>query len=149
MPHIMRRMAAAALLALGGLSTQAGAGSATGSFAVHINPVPMVPASPASGLGQVPASSGFCTSQSLSQASNALVTVVCGTGQFVSIRPMPGRPFTGTHGGAFRYVFGPGIVAGPTANSQLNPYIGTGTVTSLRVLDVSGQEGILEFLVSF
>ncbi|WP_139237339.1 hypothetical protein [Polaromonas sp. YR568] len=143
----MRRMAAAALLALGGLSTQAGAGSATGSFNVNINL--MVPASPNSGLGQVPATSGFCTSESLSQASNALVTVVCGTGQFVSIRPMPGKPFTGTHGGAFRYIFGPGMAAGPSTNSQLNPYVGTGTVTSLRVLDISGQEGILEFLVSF
>jgi hypothetical protein len=147
MPHLLRRMAAAAVLALGGLSTQAGAGAAVGSFNVHINL--MVPASPASGLGLVPASSGFCTSESLSQASNALVTVVCATGQFVSIRPMPGKPFTGTHGGAFRYMLRPGVTTAPVDSVLPAPYADTGTVTSLRVLDVSGQEGILEFLVSF
>ena len=144
-----RQLAAAFLALLGTLSTQAGAGSAAGVFDVRITINAMVPASPASGLGQVPATDGFCISESLSDATQATVKVVCATGQFVSIKPMPGKPFTGTHGGAFRYAFGAGTARAPKDGTALNPYIGTGTVTSLRILDISGQESVLEFLVSF
>lgn len=148
MPQPLRRLAAAAFLAFSALvAGGAQAGAAVGNFDVRINL--MVPASPASGLGQVPANHGFCTSESLSAQAQATVTVVCQTGQFVSIKPMPGKPFVGTHGGAWRYVFGRGTGAMAPPDSLFNPYIGTGTVTSLRVLDIAGQEGILEFLVSF
>jgi hypothetical protein len=140
----MRRIAAALLTSIASLTAHAG--SAVGSFDVHINL--MVPASPASGLGQVPAGNGFCTSESLSEKTQATVTVVCATGQFVSIKPMPGKPFPGSHGGAYRYVMDRASV-GPPSSSEFNPFIGTGTVTSLRVLDIGGRESLLEFLVSF
>ena len=95
-----------------------------------------------------------CVSGSLSASSNAIVRVVCGSNQFVSIEPRPGAPILGTNGGAFRFNFGPGAATPPpvfSSNNNLpaNPYVGVGTVTSFRVLNLVGDMGLLEFLVSF
>jgi hypothetical protein len=49
-----------------------------------------------------------CTSETLTEPTNAVVRVVCATSQFVSIAPSPGKPFLGTHDGAFRYNLGTG-----------------------------------------
>ena len=147
MLHPLRRFGHAAFWLAGAVCAPALAGSVAGNFEVHIQLV--VPASPASGLGQVPAASGFCTSESLSRASEALVTVVCSTGQFVNIRQFAGRPYAGTHGGAHRHVFSSTGRIGPSSAAGIDPYSGVGTVTSLRVLDIGTEEGLLEFLVSF
>ncbi|MBX3589205.1 MAG: hypothetical protein KF796_21445 [Ramlibacter sp.] len=131
------------------------AGTASSSFNVEITlhtglqgtppsgqPVPVPPL-----VAGIPAN-GICTSQTDSDATHALVRVVCSTGQFVSIDPLPGRPFAGTHGGAHRFTFGRGV---PVASlgPDLRFGIGAGTVTSLHILNLSGRETPLEMLVSF
>lgn len=95
--------------------------------------------------------SSICISETQSAATNATVRVYCGTGQFVSIEPTPGRPFLGVHGGAFRFSFGGGLTGQvpSTAGGTALELIGLGTVTALRVLDVRGQADQLEMLVSF
>lgn len=98
-------------------------------------------------VAPVAPTSGICTSQSHSDATNATVRVLCSNGQFVSIEPAPGRPFAGTHGGAFRYQFGPGhnvAIGDPAAI-----HIGAGTVTALRIVSLHGSRAPLEMLVSF
>ena len=93
-----------------------------------------------------------CTSETLSQQANALVQVVCRSGNFVSIDPAPGKPFLGTQGGAFRYYFGVGSSgATPLAvvDRTLSPYVGYGTVTGLRVFNPYGAEDPFEFVVSY
>jgi len=96
---------------------------------------------------------GVCISETLSERTNALVRVVCGTGQFVSITANPNARFLGTHGGAFRFVLSQG---NPSSDPQLagqgranDFYPGTGTVTSWRVDNVDGSEGPLEVLLTF
>lgn len=91
---------------------------------------------------------GICVSQTLSEQTNALVKVVCSSGQFVSIVPRPGKPFLGLHGGAFRYTYGGGhLPTSPNSNGGFHP--GTGTVTALRIYNATGSDGPLEMLVSF
>lgn len=122
-----------------------------------------------------------CVSQAFSNSSNAIVKVVCGTSQVLSIEPMPGRAILGTNGAAFRFALGAGIAApAPTsvistngsnysggndgagdsgtnnadrnAGGRLvlvNPYVGSGTVTSSRVINLTGTTDLFEFLVSF
>jgi len=87
---------------------------------------------------------GICSSQ----ASGATVRVVCSSGQFVSIDAVPGQPFALTHGGTYRFSFGPGLPL-PALASNLGLNIGAGTVTALRILSVSSGEAPLEMLVSF
>lgn len=87
---------------------------------------------------------GICSSQ----ANGATVRVVCSSGQFVSIDAVPGQPFTLTHGGTYRFSFGPGLPL-PALASNLGLNIGAGTVTALRILSVSSGEAPLEMLVSF
>ena len=92
-------------------------------------------------------SSGLCVSESLSAGTGALVQVVCETGQFVDISPVPGRPFAGVHGGAYRFRIG---AAGYAQSSDAtDPFVGAGTVTALRVYHADGSDGPLEMLVSF
>jgi hypothetical protein len=98
-----------------------------------------------------PNASGLCISTSLSQQTNALVKVTCQGGQFVSIEQREGRPFVGVHGGAYRYVFS-GIGSLPAdliRNGDLDDWIGRGTVTTLRVLNLTERDERLELLVSF
>lgn len=90
-----------------------------------------------------------CISQSMSQQANAEVRVVCQTGQFVEIEPAPGKPFTGTHGDAFRYHLPFSANLGGTLVASTGAYLGAGTITALRIYNVNGADGPLEMLVSF
>jgi hypothetical protein len=103
-------------------------------------------AAPAS--APVAASSGVCTSDTLSESTGAVVRVVCATGQFVSIGPRPGGRFIGTQGGAYTYFFGPsfGAIQRSTSGELAT---GTGTITSFRIYNVTEIEVPLEMLVSF
>lgn len=97
----------------------------------------------------LPLRGGVCTSQSQSAATHATVRVVCSTGQFASIEPTPGQPFAGTHGGAYRFNFGPGLPLAAGLGSTSGLHIGAGTVTALRVVNLAGRTDPLEMLVSF
>ncbi|MDB5966764.1 MAG: hypothetical protein JWQ72_3264 [Polaromonas sp.] len=132
------------------------AATASGFLTVTIsldNPNGAIPAIPATGATPAPvaakttslAASGVCISQTLSEQTNSMVQVACGNGQFVNISPIPGRPFLGTHGGAFRYNFS-GLTSAFGTDS---PYTGGGTVTALRIYNANGRDGPLEVLVSF
>lgn len=99
-------------------------------------------------------SQGICVSQSLSEQANAVVRVLCGTSQFVSITPNPSARLLGSHGGAFNYVLGSGktgsessLVGGLGRSNDFYP--GTGTVTALRIYNVDGSDGPLEVLLTF
>lgn len=119
--------------------------SGGGAPAVPANPPVTVPTSPP----VVAAGGSICTSVAQSDATNAQVRVVCSTGQFVSIEPAPGRPFVGTHGGAYRYSFGPNAPIAVELTGIASLQIGAGTVTALRVLNLAESETPLEMLVSF
>lgn len=49
------------------------------------------------------ASQGVCISEPLSEQTHAVFRVTCVSGHFVSMSPYSGRPFVGTHGGAFQF----------------------------------------------
>lgn len=118
--------------------------------------LPPVTAAPPSPSTRPPASTaavrptgGICTSQTLSDAAQATVRVLCSTGQFVSIEPLPGRPFAGSHGGAYRFNFGPGLPFASGLASVGPAQLGAGTVTSLRLVHLGSRENPVEMLVSF
>jgi len=127
---------ARSLLALAALSisVECAAGVGSGTFRVNISV-------------NDPGKSALCVSQSLSQATGALVQVICSTGQFVSIGPRPGAPFAGVHGGAFTYYLN------PSPDFQLDGsrsvMQGTGTVTEYRVFSRDGIDRFIDILVSF
>lgn len=127
------------------------AGTGSGFFSVSIilsNPGAAPPLSP--GVpGTLPPQAAVCISETLSEQTNALVRVACGTGQFVSITPFPGKRFLATHGGAFRYSIGTGRFSASLRSGESNPYLGAGTVTALRIYNASGSNEALEMLVSF
>jgi hypothetical protein len=124
---VARLMACAGLLFAPVLP--AAASSATASF-----PVSITLSNPSAGgvppMVNVPANA-TCVNQALSHAAHATVTVVCSTNQFVSIAPLPGAPYIGTHGGALRYALTPGKPLQP--DGDLAWQVGTGTVTTLQV----------------
>jgi hypothetical protein len=95
---------------------------------------------------------GICISSALSQQTNALVRVTCQGNQFVSIEQRDGKPFVGTHGGAHRYIFNK-TTAGKfdfsSLGNLLEDRVGQGTITALRVLDLTETDERLELLVSF
>ena len=125
------------------------AATSTGSFSVGITLTQASGVTPRAGEGGGSTiASGVCVSEILSERTNSLVRVVCGTGQFVSITPFPGKPFLGTHGGAFRYTLGMGNVNPAMANST-TAFSGSGTATALRIYNANGSDGPLEMLVSF
>ena len=128
---------ARSLLALAALSIsfECAAGVGSGTFRVNIS------------VNDVAGNSALCVSQSLSQATGALVQVVCSTGQFVSIGPRPGAPFAGVHGGAFTYY----LSSAPDfqLNSSRSVMQGTGTVTEFRVFSRDGIDRFIDILVSF
>ena len=126
---------AAALVGLG-LALECLAGNTSGAFSVTVS------VSAAGSSPTLPA--GVCLSQSLSQESGAIVTVVCNSGQFVNISPIPGARFVGTHGGAYTYSFGSSFGSGA---GDLGA--GTGSIASFRVFGVTESEGRLDLLVSF
>ncbi|HET7362898.1 MAG TPA: hypothetical protein VFJ70_04910 [Burkholderiales bacterium] len=124
--------AAASLPALGG--------STSSSLSVNITL-----SGPASGAVQPPAS-GVCTSAALSDATGAVVRVVCESGQFVSISPQPGGRFIDTHGGAYEFYRVTGASAlGPSGDARTP----SGTVASFRVYSLEHTGERLEVLVSF
>ena len=96
---------------------------------------------------------GVCISQTLSEQTNAVVRVVCGTGQFVSITANPGKRFLGVNGGAYRFVLSSGSTGtGPQSGSlglSNDFYPGIGTVTAWRVYNVDGSDSPLEVLLTF
>jgi hypothetical protein len=128
---------ARSLLALAALSIslECAAGVGSGTFRVSIT------------VNDPAGKSALCVSQSLSQATGALVQVICSTGQFVSIGPRPGAPFAGVRGGAFTYYLS------PTPDFQLDSsrsvMQGTGTVTEYRVYSRDGIDRFIDILVSF
>ncbi len=138
----MKRLRGGQLVAAGALlaAPTVWAGSASGLFSVNItlnNPLP--------------AAQDVCISETLSAQTNAVVQVVCSSGQFVRIDPDPAKPFLGTHGGAFRYHFGPCYEIGPpdSLGSDDLRYIGAGTVTAVRIYNPGSKTSLLELLVSF
>lgn len=138
------------------------AGTAVENFAVGItlsqpggSGVTPVPAQP-----QQPPRAGACYSRSLSEQTGATVQVVCESGQFVSIEAVPGQPFLGMHGGAFRYslsIVRDRSVHDAVAADGFGWRTGRGTVTMLRLYDLTNPDGPgdfwadrpLELLVSF
>lgn len=117
------------LTACGGLlcalAVPAAAGTVTGQFPVQIA-VTNGAAAPGA-----PANGGLCINQALSQASQATVTVVCSTNQFVSIQPFGDSPFVGTHGGAYRFVLWPELMPQLGDEAWLRA---AGTVTTMQVI---------------
>ena len=91
---------------------------------------------------------GSCVSQTLSEQNGAVVRVACNSGQFVSISPVPGAPFVGTHGGAYSYHFGSTLQGANAAGFGEFAY-GAGSVASYRVFGVSETDGRLDLLISF
>jgi hypothetical protein len=135
-------------LALGALAAPSGAATVGAAFDVGITlTAPGGP--PPTGVTPPGASSDFCVSQSLSDATGAIVRVVCTSGQFVSIEPRPGSPFLGVHGGAFRFYFANGMPADLRFLGGTDPWIGPGTVTSIRVKYLEDLDGIVEMQVGF
>ena len=131
----MRHFAVTTAMVLG-LSAQgvALAGASTGAFAVSIS---------------LQGNAGICTSQTLSQATGALVRVACATGQFVNIEVDPAKPFLGVHGGAYRFNFGPGLAWPQGEYGGISPSLDAGTCTALRILNASGGPDPIELLISF
>ena len=134
------------------------AGSAGGQFNVQItlNKPGAVAAPSSSAAASIRQSAGgwtpTCISETLSEQSNALVRVVCGSEQFVNIAPLPGKVFLGTHGGALRYYFGSGFagrLADVGASAAHIPAGSAGNVTVLRIYNASGLDEPLQMLVSF
>jgi hypothetical protein len=133
----MRHAFASSTLALVALlhGAPSWAGAAAGSFAVGITlNNPSNPSAPQSAAGP-----DACFSRSLSGLTRARVEVTCSTGRFVSIDAVPGLPFLGVHGGAFRYVIP--FVAETTAWQAGDAGAVQGTVTMLRVYDLTRPEG--------
>ncbi len=96
-------------------------------------------------------SDGYCVNEVLSEQTNAIVTVVCNTNQFVSIRAQPGKPFLGTHGGAYLYSFG-------KDRQQTRRFLnddnaawlsGYGSSTSMRIFFTDDMRELREMLVTF
>jgi hypothetical protein len=128
---VRKLLGAIGVLLIGSVSF---ADTATGSFGVNISLTPRP---------------GLCLSETLSESTGAAVHVVCESGQFVKIDPQPGHPFLGVHGGAFRYFLEPGNTWLAEHGSRINPFVGAGTVTGLRIYNVDRADGPLEVLISF
>ena len=147
----MRRAIVGVLCLLAGLAPSFGgaAGTRSGTFTVNIclksggdcvAPSPAAPADPAT-------PPGVCTSDTLSERTGAVVRVVCATGQFVSIAPLPGGPVLGTQGSAYTYFFGSSFGSLQHTGGELAT--GGGTIASFRIFNVTEIEGPVEMLVSF
>jgi hypothetical protein len=142
----MRRPIAGALLGIAALAAgfPAAGGSSSTAVPVMINLVMpgFVPPAP------LPAPSGTCVSESLSEETGAVVRVTCPGGVFVSIAPRPGGRFVDTHGGAYSYYFGTAF--GAVNRSGFGEFAqGSGTIASFRVYSVSDSDGPIDMLVSF
>ncbi len=132
----MKRIAFTAGLLLASASCLAGSHGASVGVNITLN------RGAGSGLG-----AGLCVSETLSAETNAQVQVLCQTGQFVDIQPVPGRPFAGVHGGAYRFHFSGGSWGG--SSDSADTLLGAGTVTAMRIYHADNRDGPLELLVSF
>lgn len=131
------------------------AATSAGQFSVNItvNGNNTVPGA-SSGVNTAAQSApGVCISQTLSEQTNAVVRVVCATGQFVSIAANPNARYLGTNGGAFRFVLSANDT---TSDAQLlgqertnDFYPGVGTVTAWRIYNVNGSDEPFEILLTF
>ena len=141
----MRRVILKAALGLAALAAAPAcmAGSTSGVFGVNITLYSGASSSP-------PGSnrSGVCISQSLTEQNNAVVRVVCESGQFVSISPIPGGRFVGSHGGAYSFYFGSSYRSVNVAGYGEFAH-GAGSVAAYRVFGVTESEGRLDMLVVF
>lgn len=122
------------------LAASAQAGTITAQFPVQITLAnPLFAANAAAGT--------FCVNQALSQASQATVTVVCSTNQFVSIQPVAGNAFVGTHDGAYRFLLKPDLLVPP---GEAAGTAATRTVTTLQVYRTrQGKWEITEVEISY
>jgi len=141
--HGVRLIACAGLLSL--TTAAAYAGTAGSTFPVNItlnNPLAGIPTAPA-----IVSNYGFCINQSLSRATNAVVTVTCSNNQFVSIQPMPNAPLLGSHGGAHR------LMLHSFTNSRFEDITwseGSGTITTMQISHKKRQQWeIMEVQVSY
>jgi hypothetical protein len=98
------------------------------------------------------AHSGICVSEPLSEQTHAVFEVTCSSGHFVSLSPQPGRPFVGTHGGAFRFLALPRS-RGALPSPFLAPNLVADALPEVAMLRVSSSrstfDGQVEVLVSF
>ena len=160
-PQVLKKLLPGICFMLAGLAHSADQVSSGFMVLVNLNPQNTA-ASPAAAQAAAPGTTSTarstaqssCISQSLSEQANAVVRVICGTSQFVSITPNPSARLLGSHGGAFNYVLGAGRTASQSASvgglgfsNDFSP--GTGTVTALRINNVDGTEGPLEVLLTF
>ena len=129
------------------------AATTAGQFSVSIT---LTGADKSSGVNTAAQSApGVCISQTLSEQTNAVVRVVCGTGQFVSITANPNSRFLGTNGGAPRFVLSQGSassgsqIVGQARTNDFYPGTGTVTFTSVLIYNVSGTDGPFEMMVTF
>jgi hypothetical protein len=119
------------------------AGATSGTFGVNIS-LYVGGSNSSSGSN----GSGVCISQSLTEQNNAIVRVVCDSGQFVSISPIPGGRFVGSHGGAYTFYFGSSYRSVNVAGFGEFAH-GAGSVAAFRVFGVTESEGRLDMLVAF
>jgi hypothetical protein len=141
----------AAAIAFAAIAAPCVAGSVGSAHNVRVTlvtpglpPPPVVtPPGPASSTGDL------CVSQALSSATGAMVRVVCRSGQFVSIEPGPGTAFLGVHGGTFRYYFANAVPEHLRYLGSDAPWVGPGTVTSIRINYPEGLDGLVEMQVGF
>ncbi len=129
------------------------AATTAGQFSVNIT---LTGADKSSGVNTAAQSApGVCVSQTLSEQTIAVVRVVCGTGQFVSITANPNARFLGTHGGAPRFVLSQGSassgsqIVGQGRTNDFYPGTGTVTYSSVLIYNVSGTDGPFEMMVTF
>lgn len=122
------------------------AGGASGQFGVNITlstasaPVAFGAPTATTSASSTLLPSGMCRSRTLTESDAASVEVACQSGQFVSIAADPEASFLGLRDDAFRYSIGFRTElsvwkAGPTKGDV--PRLGWGTVTALRVYDLS------------
>jgi hypothetical protein len=152
--HVLKKLLSGICLMLAGFASSADQASSGFQVLVNLNPQNSA-ASQVTTAGTTRSTpQGICVSQSLSEKANAVVRVLCGTSQFVSITPNPNARLLGSHGGAFNYVLGSGRTSSESSSGgglgQSNDfYPGTGTVTALRIYNVDGSDGPLEVLLTF
>lgn len=86
----------------------------------------------------------ICVSQTLSELTQAEVKVFCPTGQFVQIEAAQGKPFTGSHGAAHRFHLPASALPPGVLIANADPLLGSGTVASLRIFNLQGDNAPLE-----
>jgi hypothetical protein len=104
-----------------------------------------------SGAVNVVDGDGYCINRLLSEQTNAVVTVVCNSNQFVSIRAQAGKPFPGTHGGAHLFFLGTDSSRSRSLANADNAVwrSGYGTTTSMRIFFSDDMKELREMLVTF